>query len=332
MTTSRILHTATLLPDGRVLIAGGVIGSYPSITATAELYDPLTGMFATTGEMNAARRSHTATLLPDGRVLIAGGHGPVGLAAACQPSTCGELASAELYDPATGTFAPTGDMIAGGNASGGGKAILLQNGKVLVAVNLTAQLYEPVTGAFTATGPYADQTFGVYTATMLADGKVLLTGCGGTSCDAGVTEVYDPGTDTFSLTGPMSEWYSVNTATLLMNGKVLFVGNAENFPLPAEAEVYDPATGTFSAGGDTVWPHESSTATLVGDGTVLIAGASGARAELYDPVLGTFSPTASMVTARHGHTAILLRDSRVLLTGGVNDSGGWIFTAELYVP
>jgi hypothetical protein len=121
MNTGRILHTATLLADGRVLIAGGVIGSYPSITATAELYDPRTGMFTATGEMTTARRSHTATLLPDGRVLIAGGHGLVSLAAVCQPSSCGELASAELYDPATGTFARTGDMIAGGNASGGAK-------------------------------------------------------------------------------------------------------------------------------------------------------------------------------------------------------------------
>jgi hypothetical protein len=152
MTAGRLLHTATLLPDGRVLITGGVTNSLNSITATADLYDPATGMFVATGQMTTARRSHTATVLPDGRVLSAGGQGPRG-----------ELASAEVYDSSAGTFARTGDMISGGNASGGGQAMLLPNGKVFIAVNRTAQLYAPDTGTFTATGPYAAKAPAVYT-------------------------------------------------------------------------------------------------------------------------------------------------------------------------
>jgi hypothetical protein len=134
MTTMRENHTTTLLLDGRVLIAGGVTDSFSSITNTAELYDPITGVFTPTGEMTTPRRSHAATLLPDGRVLIAGGFGPLGAeSAGCPPSLsygC-PLASGELYDPRTGTFTATSDMIASGVASGGAQAILPRTAKSL---------------------------------------------------------------------------------------------------------------------------------------------------------------------------------------------------------
>jgi WD40 repeat protein len=339
--TIRALHTATLLPDGRVLIAGGVKGSVDSVTGTAELYDPATGIFTATGQMTSPRRSHAAAVLPDGRVLIAGGFGPLlnppSPGCTWLPSSCNPLASAELYDPSTGTFTRTGDMIASGISNGGGRAILLPNGKVFIAANLAAQLYDPTTGTFTAAGPYIDNAPAVYTATLLADGKVLITGCNLATCNAGMTELYDPATDTFSLTSLMSDWYSVSTATLLASGQVLFVGHSDETALPAEAEVYDPKTGTFAPIGNTIWPHDGYTATLLPGGTVLIAGtrslggAGDARAEIYDPVLATFSTTGSMATARYWHTATLLRDGRVLIAGGANDSG-WLTSAELYGP
>jgi hypothetical protein len=145
-TTARSFHTASLIPNGKVLIAGGTrstaLHNPGSILASAELYDPGNGTFSAAGDMTTARALHTATLLPDGRVLLAGGDGP---------------GSAELYDPSTGTFTATGKMITNRAAH---TAILLRNGRVLLVggfANLElpfqpfgAELYDPATGLFTS--------------------------------------------------------------------------------------------------------------------------------------------------------------------------------------
>jgi hypothetical protein len=334
MTAPRFGHKGTLLLNGKVLITGGavVIGFSAVPINTAELYDPSTGSFTRTGDMTGAPYAHVATLLPDGRVLIIGG------------DAIGSL-GAELYDPSTGTFTPTGSM-----AASHGHATLLNNGKVLMTGGLNADLYDPATGTFTATGAYADLGSAYQlTTTLLADGRVLITGCAykdGDYCDyvpADVGQLYDPANGTFSLTGAYG--FRGSTTTSLTNGKVLFAGGENLFSVPSK--LYDPSTGTFTRTGDMTIDRDMHTATLLPDGRVLITGSrllysdgqSNPRAELYDPSTGTFRSIGNMTARRGYHAATLLNDGRVLITGGLNlHAGGGpqpptpLSSAEVYRP
>jgi len=166
LATARRSHTATLLPNGQVLVAGGIKGS--TILASAELYDPASGTWTETGSLADARQLHTATLLPNGKVLVAGG----------QDSSFNGLASAELYDPASGTWTETGSLA---NARWSHTATLLANGMVLVAGggifegSDSAELYDPASGTWTETGDLVNVRF-VHTATLLSNGNVLAAG------------------------------------------------------------------------------------------------------------------------------------------------------------
>jgi hypothetical protein len=329
MTTPRAAHTATLLPNGKVLITGGYgPTAFGSPLPTAELFDPSTGAFTPTGSMSTPRAYHTATLLADGRVLIAGGGDGTQF-----------LATAELYDLSTGVFTPTGAMTMAGAPVA---ATLLADGRVLVvgcAIPCNsgiAEIYDPVAGAFATAG--ISSTSGG-TATLLANSRVLTTG-GGCAANGGNAQLFDPGTDMFSFTGLFpNACDDINTATLLPNGKVLFAGDEENDGSPADAELYDPVTGTFASLGHTIGAHEFSTATLIPDGTVLIAGGQlpGGNGtpyvELYTPATGTFALAGSMsAAARHSHTATLLPDGTVLISGGYSLWPSSTASAELYHP
>ena len=341
MTMPRAGHTATLLVDGRVLIAGG--NSYDGfgykILSSAELYDPRTGTFTATGSMLTPRSWHTATLLPDGRVLIAGG-------TRSADGGAGALSNAELYDPGTGTFSGTGDM---STPRYGPTATLLNSGKVLIAGGfypgqgyccfpVSAELYDPGTGAFTATGAMISQW--ADTATLLPNGKVLVTK-GHTDADPSVSwaELYDPSTASFTVTGYATANHTAPTATLLMNGKVLIAGGDlyDGDGGSSVAELYDPATGVFSRTGDMTIGREQDTATLLPDGSVLFAGGHltidlAATAEIYDPIKGTFTLAANMPTAHELHTATLLGDGTVLIAGGYMPWPALTSNAEIYHP
>jgi len=309
MTTARDHHTATLLADGRVLVAGGY-GSHDAPLASAELYDSKTGSFSPTGSLAGARGFHTATRLSDGRVLIAGG-GEWG----AYFLTGSFLASAELYDPKTGSFSPTGSMT---TTREGHTASLLLDGRVLITGGndtstnslASAELYDPKTGTFSPTGSLATAR-GFHTATLLSDGRVLIAGGdsgfgGGSLHDSAAVvsaEIYDPKTGKFSPTGSMSTGRYYPTAALLSDGRVLVAAGYEGAPVTlASADLYDPKTGTFSPTGSLATARGMHTATLLADGRVLIAGGDSglgsvhepvvplASAELYDPATGKFSP------------------------------------------
>jgi hypothetical protein len=349
ITPGRQIHTATLLADGRVLVAGGYDGNDAAL-ASAELYDPKTGRFTATGSLAIPRGLHTATLLADGRVLIAGG-GP----ASWVSSPPGPyLASAELYDPKTGTFSPTGSMT---TTREGHTATLLADGRVLIAGGTdtnghgvaSAELYDPKTGTFSATGPMTTAR-GFHTATLLSDGRVLIAGGDPTAWTESSpflasAELYDPKTGTFTATGPMTVVRAHHAATLLSDGRVLVTGGIVSVAgAPISDEIYDPKTGTFSLTGAMAAERIYHTATLLADGRVLIAGGeppgqSGygpflASAELYDPNTGTFSPTGSLASARAYQTATLLADGRVLVTAGEGSLGAVapLASAEIYDP
>jgi len=340
LATARVFHTETLLPNGKVLVAGGQ-DSFGNALASAELYNPASGTWTATGSLTTPRYQHTATLLPDGKVLVAGGD-------SASPS----LASAELYDPATGTWTATGSLATPMDRFAH-SATLLPNGKVLVAGGwsflnggnaiASAELYNPATGTWTATGSLtAARSF--HPAMLLSNGKVLVAAGsssgnnppGPSSCLASA-ELYDPASGTWTATGSLVTGRVNHTATLLPNGKVLVAGGFNGSIVLASAELYDPATGTWTATGSLNTARRGHTATLLTDGKVLVAGGNNGvssltSAELYDPATGTWTATGSLNTARRRHTATLLSNGMVLVAGGVDINGMNTASAELYDP
>lgn len=294
MTTGRYDHTATLLNDGRVLVAGG-FGSGFDAQASAELYDPATGTFTATGDMTAARARHRAVLLPDGRVLIAAGQTNI-FALFNETVPVG----ADVYDPATGTFAHIANL-----ALHVTSVTLLPNGQVLVIEDILrggllppdgvvdAKLYDPSTGNVTPAADRIPDRLGE--PILLPNGKVLLGG-----------ELYDPATHTFSP-GPAGIAYY--TASLLIDGNILYFVTDDDPPV---AFLYDPSSGASRIAG--ILSDSPFSTTRLADGTVLLVGID--ATQLYDPVAGTFTNVGVMSRARVSPAATLLKNGQVLMTGG----------------
>lgn len=334
MSTARAAHTATALPNGRVLVAGGFTGE-ANAPDGADVYDPVSARFTRTGPMRTPRHSHTATLLSDGRVLLAGGYGAEGV----------YLSSAEIYDPASGTFAPAGAMR---SARAGHVAVRLPDQRVLLvggvgtgwAFLASAEIYDPATGTFSPTGSMSVPRES-HVAVVLADGRVLIVG-GHQGRRANIelytsVEVYEPTTGAFSAAGEMTVRRHKHDAVLLPDGRVLITGGTDERDDRGRyrsAEIFDPRTGLSRLTGTMHRPRykHAGTSVVLPDGRVLIAGGA-PEAEVFDPASGAFllvEGEARMVG--QFSAAAPLPDSRVLVTGGYGEGQGPQRSAWLYHP
>lgn len=322
-------QSATLLPDGTVLIAGGMRRNQ-SFYRSAEIFDPANNQFSHTGDMSIARVGHTALLLASGKVLILGGW--VGRDV---------TDSVEQYDPVTHRFTVVGRMT---TKRAHPSATLLGTGDVLIAGGgdsdgpggvATAELYHSATQSFEVL-PSMHEARVLHTATLLNDGRVLIAGGRGARVTADV-EIYDPHTKKFVATGSLNVARYKHTAAGLPDGRVLIAGGSDERDwkgMTNSAEVYDPQTQKFTATSSLSearfkLPDEAA---VLSSGQVLIAG-GGKHAELYDAKTGRFSLASGDVgDAWHYMSETRLRDGRVLLAGGYANNDQATAQAWLYVP
>ena len=330
MLEPRADHSATLLPNGKVLLAGGMRRNQ-DFYRSAELYDPATGRFQATGAMNVARVGSAAVLLRSGKALIVGGwtagHGPTD--------------SAELYDPQTGKFTPVGNMT---TPRGQPTATLLANGDVLIAGGgvhgspggiAAAEIFHPDTQKFEAVAPmhYARVA---HTATLLTDGHVLIAGGRGDSVTA-TAELYDPARKQFVMTGSLQMARYKHTAGLLPDGRVLIAGGSDErdwHGLMNSAEIYDPHSGRFSSAASLSNSRFKlpEVAAQVGSGQLLIAGGS-KQVEVYDSRAGKFLVASGQLSDTwHFMTETPLKDGSVLLAGGYPNNDQATAQAWIYRP
>jgi hypothetical protein len=322
MMQGRLLHTATPLQDGRVLVAGGY-------DPAVEVYNPGTATWSRTGDSRTTHRYHTATRLKDGRVLVAGGE-----------ENWQSGITAEVFNPASDQWHATGAM---GTFRSRHAAVLLDSGKVLVVggtdshggVLASAELYDPASDTWSPAGSLATARRD-HTATLLASGKVLVVGGRNGSGGLASAELYDPATGNWTLRASMRLPRGTHTATLLGSGQVLVAGSdSPEGASASSAEVYEPESDTWTSTGAMNQPRRFHTATLLPSGQVLVTGGFhdytgiSFSAELYEPATHTWSPTASMKVNRYGHAAVLLRDGSVLAVGGFSNQDP--ASAELFL-
>jgi Galactose oxidase, central domain/Kelch motif len=286
------------------------------------------------------RCSHSMTPLPGGKVLVAGGFRSI------SPEGNGAgLDSAELYDPATGLWTPTGRMV---SPRFWHAAELLDDGRVLVAGGFvrwvgeelgifgvalsSAELYDPATGEWTATGAMRSARYGP--GVLLPNGKVLVVGSRAGDSYASLTiggesELYDPASGTWEASGPMVRARAAPGMVLLPSGLVLAAGGSGLPPgtLTATAELYDPTSRTWRSTASLGYPVEDHSMTVLPTGEVLLACGrldeympSGtpprSTAQLYDPATETWRDTSPMTYPRAVAPAVRLASGHVLLSGG----------------
>lgn len=316
-------HTASLLPNGNVLVAGGY-GFYGyGPLSSAEIYDPVANSWRHAASMYGPRYRHRATTLQDGSILITGG-------------TIG--ASAERFDPVAETWTRLPLM---GQERTDHTATLLASGKVLVAggVNPTvlgsAEIFDPVSQTWSVASPMGSLRY-LHTATLLADGRVLVVGgLGGPGDSTASAEIYDPATNTWSPTGSLNCPRFRHTALRLPSGKVMVIDGMGNGVAISCNEAYDPAKGTWTLLAANAVARTSAATSLLASGKVLLTGGSGSNpltkvAELYDPSSDHWTTAGNLLVARYSHTSTALASGGALVAGGTN--GNVLESTERYTP
>ena len=340
MATARAGHTATLLQDGTVLVAGGNSVSY-TITDTAEIYDPNSNTWTATGSMSTPRWGHSATLLPNGKVLVAGGYnGPL-------------MNSAEIYDPVSRTWSSTGSM---NTARSGHSATLLPNGMVLVAGGCcgtfpseltSSELWNPATGAWTASGNMVAAHSG-QTAALLSDGTVMAAAgafaeMAGSMAGTTAVDQYQPFTGMWTAAASLSQGRAAFAGGLLAGDHMIVAGGISGgccvgIGAMTSTEMYDPSTHTWLVMPSMANARSGLAGAAIANGTEFLVAGGGslymtsATAEVFDLTSQTWSTTASMSQTRLTFTMTTLADGTVLAVGGALYGGTPFTSAERYHP
>jgi len=311
----RYLATATRLPSGTVIVAGGWGNN--GLAAGAERYDPATGTWSAAGTLNIPRYWHRAVALNDGRVLVVGGF-----------DSLGSTATAEIYNPATNSWSLAASMSTDRYAP---QLTGLADGRVLASGGIgggspalaTAEIYNPATNTWSPTGSMTSGRF-LAVAALIDDGKVLVAGGHNGTDYQSSAELFNPSTGTWSAAPSMATTRYAASAVVLANGKVLVTGGSPDLP---GAELFDPLTGTWSLTGNmALVPRFFSETIRLADGRVVVAGGTSTDgpvdgAEIFDPLTAEWSPITSMSTPRYLAASAELLDGRVLVAGGSGPAG-----------
>lgn len=346
MATARDGHTATLLPDGRVVVIGGErLNPRREMLASVEIYDPSTDTWSPSAPLPESRANHTATLLDDGTILVIGGgrHNAIGV-----PAGLDVRATALVYDPSTGASVSLGPTR---TPRHGHQAVRLPSGRILVvggsddhseikpaqgAQNpqpfgralASAELFDPTTRAFTDTSSMSAGRF-AFTAVLLADGRVMVSGGAnyeGEAQSLATNELYDEATGRFT---PTADFAGVDRlhhgATRLTDGRVLvFGGKRANIAFLPDAQLWSPLTGLFTRAANippgrtipVVLPLPEGAALVVGGYACARSGCAPLNTTTILQADGTTAEGPALNQARALPSVTVLRDGRVLIAGG----------------
>jgi hypothetical protein len=305
MAQAREYFSATVLKSGKVLIAGG-LGTSNIVLASAELYDPTTGIWTSAPPLSVARVAHTATLLSSGKVLVTGG---------CLDDLCAtDTAVSEIYDPTSNSWSTTGSLATTRHFH---TAVALKTGKVLAVggnsgslATTSCELFDPTKGTWSAAASTTTAR-ALNTSTLLSDGKVLAAGGTPSRAPLSSAEIYDPTANTWTLTGNMTIGRYAQTAALLTDGTVVMAGgvgqsiscgkDCTSYIPTNKVDIFNETTGKFTATANLSQALAYHSMTMLTSGRALEAGGEATTAtcctventaSVYTPLTLTFSATS----------------------------------------